>query len=51
VDEFQKTRTIKDQFGAVTGYFNDMNAQTLKLLRNDDFETVKNLIIQRLEGK
>lgn len=49
MDEFNKSRTIKDQFGNVVGYFQDMNARTKSLLSQNDFEEVKNAIVTRLD--
>ena len=49
LDAFEKSRTIKDKFGDVVGYFQNMNAKTNAMLRENDFEAVKKAILSRLE--
>jgi|GEM_PF-1252534 len=47
-EEFYKIRTIKDSIGDLVGYFQDMNAKTNNLLKDNDFEMVKDAIKKRL---
>jgi hypothetical protein len=49
LDAFEKSRTIKDQFGNVVGYFQDMNAKNNSLLAQNDFAEVKKTILARVE--
>ncbi len=51
LDEFNKSRTIKDKFGDMVGYLQDMNSKTKSLLSKDDFEEVKKAITARLNKK
>ena len=48
LDEFKKSRTIKDSFGDVIGYFQDMNAKTKALLSENDFAAIKQAILARI---
>jgi len=50
LEAFEKSRTVKDKFAEVVGYFNDMNAKTQAILRDNDFGEVKNAILARLKG-
>ena len=47
LEAFEKIRTVKDKFGELVGYFQDMNANSKSLLRQDDFELIKRAIIEK----
>ena len=48
-EEFQKAKKIKNTFAEVVGHFQDMNAQTKELLAENDFEVVKQAILDRIQ--
>lgn len=45
--EFKKIRTIKDRFAEIVGFFQDLNAKSIDILRENNFEQVKTAIINR----
>ena len=48
LEEFNKSRNIKDQFGEVIGYYQDLNAKTNVILQQNDFAEVKKVILARI---
>lgn len=47
-DEYQKIRTINDQFGEVVGIFNDMNAIDRDILADNGHDIIKETILRRI---
>ena len=48
---YKKTQEIGQKFGDLADWLVDINASTLKLLKEDDYSKVKETIQNRLEGK
>ncbi len=47
MEEFRKSRTIKDSFSEVVGFFNDLLGKNSEELLQDNFDELKALIVER----
>lgn len=48
--DFKRVRDISSSCANLLGYFNDMNAETIELLQQEEFARIKERIISRTNG-